>query len=246
MSDKCLNCDKVVESNFCTACGQKKSTHRYSIQHFVMHDLVHGVFHFDKGFFYTAKQLFTRPGHSIREFIEGKRVFHYNYFSFFVILAIIDIYLVKFSSIKASDLNVDIVASAGYKKFANEYFKVLMIAGVPFCALASFLIFIKSKLNFTEHLVISMYRLNAIMIFNSIYFLTSAFNNAKALLFVGYCLGPSELIYTTWFLYELFGVYGYRKWVLFLICFFSSFLLFFINRLFIKEIAGYIGRHYLL
>jgi hypothetical protein len=44
------------------------------------HDVQHGLFHFDKGMYYSAKELYWRPGHSIREFIEGKRVSHLSQF----------------------------------------------------------------------------------------------------------------------------------------------------------------------
>lgn len=83
---KCLNCNNQIQNNFCSVCGQKLSTHRYSLQHFFVHDLVHGVFHVDKGFLFTIKELFTRPGHSMREFIEGKRANHFNYFSLVLII----------------------------------------------------------------------------------------------------------------------------------------------------------------
>lgn len=36
------------------------------------------VFQVDKGFFFTIKELFVRPGHSIREYLLGKRKRHFK------------------------------------------------------------------------------------------------------------------------------------------------------------------------
>ena len=43
------------------------------------HDLIHGVWHIDKGVLFTVKELILRPGDSVRGFIQGKRV---GFFSF--------------------------------------------------------------------------------------------------------------------------------------------------------------------
>lgn len=82
----CKNCSNEVSGNFCSNCGQRTNTHKLNM-HFVLHDLQHGLFHFDKGILYTAKELLTRPGHTIREYLEGKRVRHFQPLSFVIVLA---------------------------------------------------------------------------------------------------------------------------------------------------------------
>ncbi|MFY8110851.1 MAG: DUF3667 domain-containing protein, partial [Flavobacterium sp.] len=82
---KCLNCDRDVHENFCPNCGQKTTTHRFTFKHF-LHDFIHGVFHLDKGFFFTLKELFVRPGNSTRAYIQCKRVNYFNAFTMMLIL----------------------------------------------------------------------------------------------------------------------------------------------------------------
>lgn len=82
----CKNCNQQFVGNFCNHCGQAANTQKLSL-HYIWHDLQHGLFHFDNGIFYTTKQLLTRPGHTIREFINGKRVRHFKPLSFVVVLA---------------------------------------------------------------------------------------------------------------------------------------------------------------
>lgn len=82
----CLNCNHHLYSNFCSHCGQKASTHRFSISHLLTHEFLHGLMHIDKGILFTLKELFTRPGHSIREYIQGKRINHYHFLSLLLII----------------------------------------------------------------------------------------------------------------------------------------------------------------
>mgnify|MGYP006179009015 CR=1 FL=1 len=82
----CKNCGHIYSGQFCNNCGQPSDTHKLNL-HFIWHDLQHAFLHFDKGVLFTAKELFTRPGNSIREFIEGKRVKHFKPISLVIILA---------------------------------------------------------------------------------------------------------------------------------------------------------------
>lgn len=78
-STSCKNCNKELTSgqNYCPECGQNTDIHRINF-HFLLHEVQHGIFHVDGGILYTIKELFTRPGHSIREYLEGKRKKHFK------------------------------------------------------------------------------------------------------------------------------------------------------------------------
>lgn len=67
----CLNCDTPLQGAHCHNCGQKAHVHR-TLRGF-MHDLVHGVLHFEGKFWRTLPLLIWRPGRVMREYIEGKR-----------------------------------------------------------------------------------------------------------------------------------------------------------------------------
>lgn len=69
----CKKCKQHFKGHYCSNCGQPAETHKLDF-HFLMHDIQHGLMHFDKGVLYSAGQLFTRPGDSIRDFIEGKEL----------------------------------------------------------------------------------------------------------------------------------------------------------------------------
>ncbi|MDC8024965.1 DUF3667 domain-containing protein [Elizabethkingia anophelis] len=157
MTNNCLNCNEELVGKYCNNCSQPASTHRFYLSHVFKHDFVHGIFHFDKGFFFTIKELFTRPGHSIREYVQGKRVKHFNYFATVLLLLTIIYFVKKWAKIESSDLFDTNVK--GLLKVQKDYSKITVFLNIPIIAFISFLLFQRSKQNYTENLVLNMYLL---------------------------------------------------------------------------------------
>lgn len=67
----CLNCGIALLGPHCHACGQRAHLHR-TIGAF-LHDLLHGVLHFEGKTFRTVPLLVWHPGKLTREYIDGKR-----------------------------------------------------------------------------------------------------------------------------------------------------------------------------
>lgn len=67
----CLNCATPLVGPHCHACGQRGHVHR-TIGAFV-HDLVHGVLHFEGKTWRTLPLLAWQPGKLTREYIDGRR-----------------------------------------------------------------------------------------------------------------------------------------------------------------------------
>ena len=88
MTTHCKNCNHHLKGNFCSNCGQSANTHDINFGS-IVHEIQHSVFHIDKGILYTTQQLFIRPGHTIREYIEGKRVKHFKPVAYILILSAI-------------------------------------------------------------------------------------------------------------------------------------------------------------
>jgi Protein of unknown function (DUF3667) len=104
----CANCDRAVggaDQKFCPACGQPTPTHRID-WHFLGHELEHSVLHMDRGIFYSLKNLMLRPGHFIRDYIEGRRARHVKPLMLIMILAAAMVFLAKYF------LDGDVVGSA--------------------------------------------------------------------------------------------------------------------------------------
>lgn len=243
----CKNCGEDISSDkkFCNNCGQKTDTHRINF-HFLVHELQHSILHVDKGILYTIKELFVRPGHTIREYIEGKRKTHFPPVTLILILgtitALINHYTSKsnlFEQIKVNlkpesvdktdQKEVEILKTIvenikAFSEWVNEHFGYLMLMLIPIYALSLFIGFYRKdatkRYNYVEYLVISTFLTAQSMI---IYMLFLPFshqsivNNISMLLMFGFNL---------WAVFQLFHQNSKRS-VIFRFFLSYSFLMFF-------------------
>jgi membrane-associated HD superfamily phosphohydrolase len=153
----CKNCGHNFHGNFCSECGQNAHTERID-SHFFLHDIPHSVLHIDKGFFYTFKELVVRPGHSIREYLDGKRVRHFRPLAYLLLLSTISTlvqkacyYLIEKESL-AQGLKIKY-----HLPFLYQYISLFFILMIPVMSLASWLVFRYQKYNFWEHLLLETF-----------------------------------------------------------------------------------------
>jgi hypothetical protein len=184
MTITCKNCSTVFKGNYCYNCGQPAHTHRLDL-HSIWHDIQHGLLHIDKGIFYTITQLFTKPGHSIRGYLEGKRVKHFKPVSLVIILATVYAlvnHFLKLNIVNETDTSIESSISGvnfsfsgaksevvGIKEFIESHFALLQVLMLPYYALATRLAFLKSGYNYIEHLVINAFFRGQIIIITTLF-----------------------------------------------------------------------------
>jgi hypothetical protein len=171
----CKNCGSQVSGNFCSGCGQRADTRKLKM-HFILHELQHALIHFDKGVLYTTKQLLTRPGHTIRDFLEGKRARHSQPLSFVIVLAtfygLLWHYLI-FDRLHASLIEPrDNITRASVKivTWITEHFAFDGLILIITSTLVSYVIFKKRKYNLAEHLVLNTYLMGLFLIVSLLVF----------------------------------------------------------------------------
>lgn len=154
----CKNCHNVFHGKYCNNCGQTADTHRINA-HFLWHDIQHGLLHFDEGIPYSIKQLFTRPGHSIREFIEGKRVRHFKPLSLVAVLAAFYGFLYHYYHINlfqsSNDSDLDL---SDFNEWNATHFAWTTIATIPFYTIGTYIVFRKQGYNFVEYFVLNTFK----------------------------------------------------------------------------------------
>lgn len=157
----CKNCGNTFTGKFCNNSGQPANTHRLDV-HFIWHDIQHGLFHFDEGILYSFKQLFTRPGHSIREFIEGKRARHFKPISMAIILAVTYGLLYHNFSIDTTKPFItpqnQSVNYAAYNEWMAMHFSWITLASIPFYTLGTFICFRNQGYNFIEYFILNTFK----------------------------------------------------------------------------------------
>ncbi|MXN91657.1 DUF3667 domain-containing protein [Flavobacterium sp. Sd200] len=244
MTTNCLNCNEVISGKFCNNCSQATSTHRFSLYHVFQHDFIHGIFHFDKGFFYTIKELFTRPGHSIREYVQGKRVKHFNYFSTIILLITIGYFLRKWAKFDASVFYEDKTAIEGVLKVLKHYSKITVFLHIPIISLVSYLVFKKSKQNYTENLVLNLYLLCGTLAISFILIICMIFSdNIDFLFYVNHFLTALTFLYVIIFYYQYFSVFDFKKHQLIIRVVIVS-ILYLLTKQIINNILNIIGLKY--
>lgn len=67
----CLNCHTRLVGPHCHACGQAGHVHRTAGA--IIHDIAHGVFHFEGKIWRTLPMLIRRPGDLTRRYVDGQR-----------------------------------------------------------------------------------------------------------------------------------------------------------------------------
>jgi hypothetical protein len=163
MTTTCKNCNQTFKGHYCSNCGQTAETHKINL-HYIWHDIQHGLLHFDNGITYTAKQLFTRPGHSIREFIEGKRVKHFKPISLVMVLAtayVASIHLLhidlfaKTSETVNPDSHIDIEQ---LREWLISHFAWITLLSIPLHTIGTSICFKKQGYNFIEYFVLNTYK----------------------------------------------------------------------------------------
>jgi len=103
-STNCLNCGTTLKASFCESCGQKSSTKRFTVSQLITSDFLVSIFSLEKGFLFTLKSLFTKPGYLVREYVEGKRNTYFHFLTFLLIILAISVFISEFSNIGLADL----------------------------------------------------------------------------------------------------------------------------------------------
>ena len=167
MRMNCKNCGNEIEGKFCSSCGQSAKVDKLNLQSFLS-ELADNVFQINKGLFFTIKELSLKPGHTIRNFLEGKRKNHFKPIAYVFLLSTIYILVSKFSD--SPTLIEDFFAGASdnvqeegsVEKFpiiewlSNNYAYTTLLL-IPIFSLASFLSFLGLKRNYLEHIVLNSY-----------------------------------------------------------------------------------------
>ena len=180
MTTFCQNCNTELQGKYCSNCGQSAETHKINV-HYLWHDIQHGLLHLDKGILFTTRELFTRPGHSIREFLEGKRVKHFKPISLVLVLA--GIYGLLFHFFKIDMFaNYVVISGSGEKvnhlnevigktsDWIAQHYSILALLQIPIFTIGTYLCFRKGGYNFVEHLIINTFLVGQRLILHIITF----------------------------------------------------------------------------
>jgi hypothetical protein len=161
----CKNCGHQYEGHYCNICRQPADTNRITWKEIIGHFLS-VVFDVDKGFFHTVKEMLLRPGKTIHEYLQGKRIVHFNPLMFVILLGGI-------ASVLFHNFNVNlIVEKVNFDSMdrtipilAQKYFIVIGAIMLFYLALTDFILYRHKKYTFPELFVSNAFQIGEILIF---------------------------------------------------------------------------------
>lgn len=184
-----------MSEKFCPNCGQSEKPKRIDF-HYIKHEIEH-VLHFEKGIFFTIKELLTRPGQSIREFISDDRNRLVKPIIFIIITSLIYTLISHFFHIEDEYLKDEGEERSAYVKILGwmqaNYGYMNILTGM-FIAVWLKIFFKKYGYNFFELLIMLCFVLGISMLIFAFFALIEGILHIKLLTIAG-MIG---VIYLTW------------------------------------------------
>jgi hypothetical protein len=205
MMTNCKNCNNLIIENFCPNCGQTAKLKRID-KHYISHEILH-LLHFEKGFFYTVKELITRPGHSIREFIAEDRNKHVKPIAFLIVTSLLYTLLAHLfhaNEINNSKVKLDFGKSSYVGIFLHwmqanvGYSNIIM--GI-FVAFSVKLLFRKYKYNYFEIMTLLCFVMGQAMLISAFLVLFVGLLNDQIYKIISLTMG---FCYPTWAIGQFF------------------------------------------
>lgn len=224
----CKNCNSPVNENFCPRCGQAVQVKRID-KHYISHEVLH-LLHFEKGFFYSVKELITRPGDSIREFIKDNRTKHMKPVAFLILTSLLFTLVSHFFHVdeintEKEKLLIEKSNIGGILHWVQTHYGYANIIMGAFIAIGVQLFFRKYKYNFFEITVLLCFIMGQGMLLVTIETFFAKVIGEQAYKTV---LVIISFAYPTWAIGQFFGKKNILNYIKALFAYFLGFLFFYI------------------
>ncbi len=146
---KCSVCSSEISENYCSKCGQYFKDERISTRS-ILTDLFGNIFSLEKSFFKNIKIGLLQPNILVSNYWKGFRSYYYSPSKFLVIASLF--FLAQITLF--NDFFGLIVGS----KVAQQF--TLLIVIVLVLSFFSFIIYLKYKRSFYEHLILNIYNVS--------------------------------------------------------------------------------------
>ncbi|WP_298225133.1 DUF3667 domain-containing protein [Flavobacterium sp.] len=204
----CQNCNAQTHGDYCSDCGQKTDTHRITLKHFFLHDLLHGIWHLEKGILFTIKETFVRPGQAALDYIHGKRIRYYNVFYLALLIIGLNLLLSHFYENVNPVQEEQIDNTPQVSEFFRSNLKTILLSIVPLLGMVAFLIFRRLKLNLAEHFIMGGISLLGILMMSIVFGLVNFIETFDMPDWIGYL---EIVVFFMMFLFPIWTYYNATK-----------------------------------
>ncbi len=202
---KCKNCNTEFSGNYCNNCSQASNTERINFK-FILTEIQKTFIHFDSGFLYTTKKLFTNPGEAILSYINGARIKHFRPLSFLFFIA--GAYLILINSAHLTLIKESISSNAKYdiEKYIKEYYIQIQLSLIFIYSILSVLLFHYRHLNLYEFIIMHTYLAGQRILINILFLPLLLWNKTTEYAsYINYIELLIGIIYMTWTYVNIFS-----------------------------------------
>jgi len=158
----CKNCAEPLHGAYCSNCGQKLITKRYTVLDSI-HMVFNQVFNLERGIMFTLKELLVSPQKVTLDYINGVTIKYFHPFRFLLVFASISAVLNYY--FQSTDMVNEYFGLSGdqtedTKKvgdIVNQNLTLIILAAIPIFSFFTKLFYRKRDFNYTEHLIINAY-----------------------------------------------------------------------------------------
>lgn len=200
----CKNCNHQISENFCPNCGNPAKLKRID-KHYISHEALH-LLHFEKGFFYTAKELVTRPGDSIREFITENRNKHMKPVPFLILTSLLFTVIAHYFHAdniynEKEKIELDQSSIGPILHWIQTHYGYANIISIVFYAFCVKLFFKKYNFNFFEIMILICFAMGQGMLFLTVESLFVGLLNQQAYIII---MTIIAFVYPIWVIGQFF------------------------------------------
>lgn len=199
MTDSCKSCNAVLNGKFCSNCGRKAKLERIN-GHYIKNEIEH-LLHFEKGIFYTIKELLIRPGKSTREFLTENRSRLVKPIFFIIVTSLIYTLVTHYFHIEEQSVNYKYTSTGVILKWITDHYGYSNIMMAGFIAFFVKLFFRKYNYNFYEILILLCFVMGIGMLILAVFALLQGLIHFDLLQIASVL----SLIYTTLAIADFFG-----------------------------------------
>jgi hypothetical protein len=161
---ECKNCGNKFHGNYCNVCSQSAKSGKITWKD-LLHDLPHAIFHADKGLLHTIKELLVKPGHTISDYINGKRVSHFNPLLFLVIMGgFLSFFYTSFKiELPNEEVNLEKIERINIT-LGHEYFVLIGLVFIILFSLTDYFFYKSKKFTMPEVFISNFFQAGQIML----------------------------------------------------------------------------------
>ncbi|ACU58888.1 hypothetical protein Cpin_1391 [Chitinophaga pinensis DSM 2588] len=200
----CKHCNITIDNKFCGNCGQPMQLKRVD-KDYILHEIWH-ILHFEKGIFYTIKEMLVRPGKNVKEFIVENRSRLVKPIIFIIVTSLIYTIIINLFHIEKEYISYHGTEQTehaamnlifAWVQHHYGYANILMGLGIAFWTK---LFFRKYDYNFFEILILICFVMGIAMLIYAVF----AFFEGLTKLSLMQISGILSILYCTWAIGQFF------------------------------------------